>query len=179
MRKLQLTILGIAAALAASAQTGKEATEPKPTAPVVSRLGESAQLPVISKVIRSAPRTAAASERAAADPTLTSFEVVKTFTVAAGQTVGMKSNSDWTGGSEVSISINCASVANIRVYALWTVPIADFFTGTDIIAADKFAFTNQGGGIVPVHGTQLQVQVRNTGTADVSCDQLVVYGTVR
>jgi hypothetical protein len=180
MRTLQISIVGIAAAIALVAQTKTEApAEPKPTAEIVKKNDGPALQMTAGRSVRQNPVTAAASPgRAAADPSLTNYELAKTFTVAAGQTVRVQSNSDWTGGNEVAISLNCASVANLRVYALWSVPNADFYSGTDILPGANFAFTNQGGGVVPVHGTQLMVQVRNTGTTDVSCDQIIIFGVV-
>jgi hypothetical protein len=181
MRKLFLTI-GIGAGMTLAAQTKPEApAEPKPTMTMVAKdstEGTTIQMKA-SKAVRREPTAAAAGARSAADPSLTNYEVAKSFTVAAGQTVKVQSGSDWTGGSEVAVGLNCAAVANLRVYALWSVAEADFYTATDTLLGSNFAFTNQGGGVVPVHGTILQLQVRNTGTTDVSCDQILVFGVVR
>ena len=180
MRTFRLAIIGTCVCMALAAQTRTDATaETKPTAEIVTRDGSTALRMTRSKVIRQATTAAAPSQRSASDPSLTNYEVGKSFTVAAGQTVRVQSISDWTGGTDVAISLNCAVVTNLRVYALWSLPGADLYSGTDILAGTNFAFTNQGGGLVPVHGTDLMIQVRNTGTTDVVCDQIMVYGVLR
>src|SRR5436190_1690450 len=141
MRTLQITIIGITATLALAAQVKSEATaEAKPTATIVSKDEPGTLRMTVGKAVRRAPSTAAATERSAADPSLTNYEVGKNIAVAAGQTVRVQSVSDWTGGTDVAISLNCAAVANIRVYALWSLPNADFYAGTDILLGSNFAF---------------------------------------
>jgi hypothetical protein len=67
---------------------------------------------------------------------------------------------------------------NVAITMWWGSPNAIYLTMTDVIVGSNFVLKNMGGSAVPVYGSQIQIQVVNTGSTPVSCDQVTTYAVV-
>jgi hypothetical protein len=125
-------------------------------------------------------------ERRSASPRATDtsriiFEVFKDFNVPPGQSTGFDAVSDYAGAEKASVAIQCPSstdLRNIQMQFLWTMEPAEFYAGTDFANGVGLAFTNMGGVVISVFGSSLHVEVKNSGTVPVSCNQLTIYAVV-
>jgi hypothetical protein len=122
------------------------------------------------------PRTATTNTNS-----LMLFQAWGSFTLAPGSSLTLTSIYDYTGADTFAVAIECPSGNNLQNVALtvwWGNSLATYLTLTDVILGSDFVLPYMGGGTVPVYGSQVLVQVVNTGTAPVSCDQVTGYAVV-
>jgi hypothetical protein len=122
-----------------------------------------------------------ARDLASSNPSFTVSDTWTSITVAAGASYKLTSTNDYTGSEQVSIAIECptaVSLQNVGITVWWGIPIAPFLTLTDVVAGSGFLLKNMGGGSVSVYGNQIMLQVVNTGTTAISCDQVTTYAVV-
>jgi hypothetical protein len=112
---------------------------------------------------------------------LTLFEASGSFTIAPNSFYRFNSTADYTGADTVAVAVECptgTSLKNILITTSWGNSLATFLTLTDAIVGSDFVLSNMGGGVVSVFGSELMVQIVNTGTTPVSCDQMTTYAVV-
>jgi hypothetical protein len=128
-------------------------------------------------------RTRAAVQSASQTAPAVNMEVLaKDFSVNAGASASFTANSDFSGSGAVSIAISAPTsqdLGAVRLLVWWAIPGVDFYVLQDVIVGTNFYFSNQGGGIVPVYGNQLQVQVMNDGSSPITFHQLTAYSVIR
>jgi hypothetical protein len=128
-------------------------------------------------------RTRAAAQGASQTAPAVNMEVLaKDFSVNAGASASFTANSDFSGSQAVSIAISAPSsqdLGAVRLLVWWAIPGVDFYVLQDVIVGTNFYFSNQGGGIVPAYGNQLQVQVMNDGASPITFHQLTAYSVIR
>ena len=170
-----LSALAVSGCLvAADDQTGAVKPE-KEAAPTIERPRIQFQRAVRPLVNAARPRTT--------DSAATSYEAFGNFAVQAGQNLNLASTTDWTGATQVAIAVHCpsaTSLQNVQILPYWGVnlDVAQVLTAADVILGKNLAFTNAGGSVVNAYGSQLVVQIRNTGTTAITCDQITFYGFV-
>jgi hypothetical protein len=101
-------------------------------------------------------------------------------TVAPGPYHLLTTTQDYTGAETLRVAIECPSSVNLKPVGIgvwWAVPNSNF-TATDAILASGFLLQNMGGAVTQVYGNQLQLQVINTGSSPISCDQVTAYAVV-
>jgi hypothetical protein len=115
------------------------------------------------------------------NPSLSAYNVFQNLVIPPGQNLLLTSQQDWAGADHASVAIECpasTSLQKVGIVMTWTIPIANFYTITDVISGSNFLLQNQGGAVVPTYGNMLQIIVVNTGPATVACDQLTAYAIV-
>jgi hypothetical protein len=130
---------------------------------------------------KQAARAASPKTTATTSPTLAVTDTWTSFTVAPGTYYSLTSKSDYSGTDHISIAIECPagnSLQNVSITVWWANAIAPYFAQTDAILGSNFSLTNMGGAVVPVYGPTLLLEVVNSGTTAVSCDQVTTYGVV-
>ena len=114
-------------------------------------------------------------------PSLTLFQAWGNFTVAPGTAFKLLSTYDYTGADTLAVAIECPvgnNLQNVGITVWWGNSLATNITLTDVILGSDFVLSYMGGGTVPVYGSQLLMEVVNTGTTAVSCDQVTGYAVV-
>jgi hypothetical protein len=179
MRIPQMSLIGLIAAVTVMAQS--EAPPPpehnaRNSKPVIIET-----MPQTAAAQISAPvRREATTKRSATDGSLSTFQVWWGLTIAAGQTLNLPSDQDWTGVNTIAVAVDCTgSAKNAQIFVWWGMNIANYLTATDAILGSNFTFANMGGAMVPAYGSILRLQFKNTGTTDLSCDQVTAYGVNR
>ena len=125
-------------------------------------------------------------ERKSASPRTTDtsrilFEIFKDFSVPPGQSTGFDAVSDYTGAEKASVAIQCPTstdLRNVQLQFFWMMEPAEFYAGTEFVNGLGLAFTNMGGAVISVFGSSLHVEVKNSGTVPVSCNQLTIYAVI-
>lgn len=152
----------------------------------VSRETREAALAKRLKTPLSVGRIANASAAAEGVGTSNSYATYETFTnitVAPGGVLKLTSSQEWSGASHASIAIHCptsTSLENFGIVPQWATPDANFYTNADVLLGSSFIKPyNQGGFVVSVYGSVMQTSLVNIGTANVTCDQVTVYASVR
>ncbi len=169
----KLTLIGIFAicSLMAEEQNGSERTA---ALPLIVKDGNAQRPSKTMKLKR---------EDVSNITSLSNFEIFTGLTIQPGQTLNLFGILDWTGADTASIAIACptsTSLQNTQVLVYWQMPaFTNTYTATSGLLGSNLLFTNMGGGVVPVFGNFFGLQVKNTGSAVVACDQLTVYGVVR
>jgi hypothetical protein len=137
-------------------------------------------LPV--EATKQTPRPARAKDSLpSTNPSFSVTETWSSFTVQPGTPYKLSSATDYTGADHIAVAIECptgSSPQSVVITVWWGNPNAIWLTLTDVILGNGFPLKNMGGGTVPAYGPQLQLQVVNTGTAPVSCDQVTTYAVV-
>jgi len=173
MRIAQLTLLGVLAAPLLSAQA------------FTSPVREPIEQPTFKEGAAQRPTKTFKMKRedAVGVSSLSVVEIFTGLTIAPGQTLNLFGNLDWTGAETASLAIACPTatpLTNIQVFVYWQMPaFTNTYVATSSLAASNFAFKNMGGSVVPVFGNYFGLQLRNSGTTTVNCDQLTMYGVVR
>jgi len=159
--------------------------EDQKTKPAIEN--EATQKEAVLKIVREIiPQSAKSSNLKPRDtntnlPSLTNVESWTGITVAAGQSLMLTSQSDWTGASSVAIAIECpssVSLKNAGIAVWWGISLAPNPTLTDVLVGSSFFVPNMGGAVTSAFGNKLQLQLVNTGTVSISCDQVTAYGVV-
>ncbi len=127
-----------------------------------------------------AQKPAAKTERRQAVGTPIGEVLAKDFTLGARSRKVFDAAVDYAGAERLAVAVE-APVGNsigsdkFRILVWWSLPGADWYVLQDAIAGADFYFDNQGGAVVPVYGSQLRIELRNDGDADLSFHQLTVY----
>jgi hypothetical protein len=106
------------------------------------------------------------------------WEVYKNLTIAPGQFVTIESAVDFTGSDRAAVSYvnpNGDDLGGLGIEASWAVSGSDFWASTDKDSGGNFAFTNSGGSLFPVFGTDLRLVITNGGKSTVSIQQVTIY----
>jgi hypothetical protein len=122
------------------------------------------------------PRTAAATS-----PSSAITDTWLTFTVQPGAVYKLTTTTDYTGADHISVAIECPvgnSLQPVSIAVFWANSVVPYFVQTDNILGSNFPLTNMGGAVVPVYGPTLLLEIVNSGTAAISCDQVTAYATV-
>jgi len=125
------------------------------------------------------------SDRRAATSANVIAEVLgKGFSVGAKQTRSFDSASDFSGATSVSIAVEAPGSMdigneNFRMIVWWSMPELDWFTSQDVVSGKEFYFSNQGGAVIPVYGSELRIEIRNDSENDLTINQLTVYAVSR
>lgn len=104
----------------------------------------------------------------------------KDFTLGARSKKIFDAEVDYAGAERLALAVE-APVGNslgsdkFKMLVWWSLPGADWYVLQDAIAGSEFYFDNQGGAVVPVYGSQLRIELRNDGDADLSFHQLTAY----
>ena len=110
------------------------------------------------------------------------WEVYKNLTIAAGQYVTIQSAIDFTGSDRVAVSYvnpNGQDLTGLGIEASWAVSGSDFWASTDRDSGGNFAFSNSGGSIFPVFGSQLRLLIVNNSGATITIQQVMLYARSR
>jgi hypothetical protein len=135
----------------------------------------------VRKDVRARTRTAVQGASQTA-PAVNMEVLAKDFSVNAGGSASFTANSDFSGSDAVSIAISAPTsqdLGAVRLLVWWAIPGVDFYVLQDVIVGTNFYFSNQGGGMVPVYGNQLQIQVMNDGAGPITFHQLTAYSVIR
>lgn len=166
IRMSRMIFAGLVLTCSLAAQEKREAATPKEPAGPMSQSKR-------SEIKRATPKDANT-------PSLSAFDAFTNIVLPAGQVTNFTSAIDWTGADHVSIAIECppsTSLQKVQILVTWAMPLAPFYTTTDVILGSNLLFANMGGAIVPAYGNQLQIVILNSGST-VACDQLTVYAVV-
>ncbi len=88
---------------------------------------------------------------------------------------------DYTGASQVSLSIGCSSntdLANTVIIVVWSSGVMNSPVAGTVIPGSTLPLANGGGVVVPAFGTQLELAIYNNGATPISCPQLATYAVV-
>lgn len=134
-----------------------------------------AALPLLGDVSESGPKGFRA---ATAEPK--NYELHKDVVVEAGKSVVLDSEIDYSTLDAVAVSLRTvadspADVTDLVVQAAWSVPEADQYNVAESKSGKTFLFTNTGGVVFLVYGSQMRLILRNTGEHTVKLHQVIVF----
>jgi hypothetical protein len=104
--------------------------------------------------------------------------VAKNLTIGANACQDITVDADFSGAQQIALAIQSANGADLsatRIVTYFGVPGADWMAVGGEIKASDFPFYNGGGGMVPVFGPALLLQVCNDGASAVAFSQMTYY----
>jgi hypothetical protein len=110
------------------------------------------------------------------------WEVYRNLTIAPGQYILIESAIDFTGSDRAAVSYvnpNGVDLTGLGIEVSWAVSGSDFWATTDRDNGGNFAFTNSGGSLFPVFGTDLRLLIANNGRTAVTIQQVMIYARSR
>lgn len=122
-----------------------------------------------------------------ADTTATtpaSSEVFPHVVIAAGKNVMIQSSLDYSSSSTVAVAVLCSTCTatatslgtlGLILEARWQPLSAEFDTATDMKSASTFSYWDAGGAVFNVYAEQFNLELRNTGTATITLDQVTIF----
>jgi hypothetical protein len=125
---------------------------------------------------------ARASRKAVDAPAIS--EVFGMVIVPAGKTVSLDSAMDYSSVNTVAVSVLCiicssalTSLGNsgLVLQARWTVPDAESYATTENMPATAFPYTDSGGAVFNVYGTQFRLTLQNKGTQTIAIQQITMF----
>ncbi len=127
-----------------------------------------------------AQKRARKTERRQAVGTPIGEVLAKDFTLGARSRKVFDAEVDYAGAERLAVAVeapagNSIGTEKFRILVWWSLPGADWYVLQDAIDGTEFYFDNQGGAVVPVYGSELRIELRNDGDADLSFHQLTVY----
>lgn len=126
---------------------------------------------------KSTPGTTAAKP-SAASLSYSTWEVYKFFNIGPGQAVNLDSGIDFYASDLVSVTIRAASgsvdLTDLEVLAYWSFPDADYWSVAETSHGLDFPFTNVGGAVFNVYGSQFRLRLVNNGTSTLSLAQVTI-----
>ena len=126
-------------------------------------------------------RSASPKTTATTSPSSAISDTWLNFTVPPGTFYKLTSTTDYTGADHISVAIECPSGNSLQTVSItvwWANSVVPYFAQTDTILGSNFPLTNMGGAVVPVYGSTLLLEIVDTCTAAVSCDQVTTYAAV-
>lgn len=167
MRLFAFTLTGLAVLVVGlSAEETKEAAEPR------------------LKIEKPAPQRGQSARRIGHDvnlPSLTNLESLTNFTVPPSGHMVFTGVLDYTGADQAHIAIECPppnSLTNVALVVYWGNPQVSYLTATTVILGSNLLYKNMGGATVAAYGTALSIDIQNSGSTPVACDQMTVYAVV-
>lgn len=106
--------------------------------------------------------------------------LAKDFTLGARSKRVFDAEVDYAGAERLAVAVeaptgNSLGSDKFKILVWWSLPGADWYALQDAIDGSEFYFDNQGGAVVPVYGSQLRIELRNDGDANLSFHQLTAY----
>ncbi|HWQ53118.1 MAG TPA: hypothetical protein VN442_05500 [Bryobacteraceae bacterium] len=153
--------------------------------PAALSAAEKPRKPAAQSSMRAAKKSIRRSSEGTVTAGTTVTEVLaKSFAVDAGGSRSFDSAGDYSGAQFVSIAIEAPTDVNIgtenfRVIVWWAVPDAEWYTAQDVFSGTTFYFSNQGGMVLPVYGSELRIEIRNDGDQAVSINQVTLYAVTK
>jgi cytoskeletal protein RodZ len=114
----------------------------------------------------------------------TSSEVFSNIVIAAGQTNTINSTLDYSAASTVAVTVECTicttaatslTASGLVLQAGWTVPGAVSYVVAETKPATAFSYTDAGGALFNVYGTQFRLMLQNKGTQNIAIQQVTLF----
>jgi hypothetical protein len=111
-------------------------------------------------------------------------EVFENVVIAAGKTVSLYSELDYSSAGTVAVTVSCiicstaaTSLGNsgLVLQARWTVPDAQSFVTAESKSATAFTYSDSGGAIFNVYGPQFRLALQNKGTQTIGLQQVTIF----
>jgi hypothetical protein len=106
------------------------------------------------------------------------YEVFKSVTIAAKQTLSLDSSIDYSATDRVAVTYRSPSggdLTNLDIYAYWSIPIADSYSVAETDNGSNFPFLNAGGEVFTVYGNQFRLVLYNAGSTAITLSQVTLY----
>lgn len=111
-------------------------------------------------------------------------EVYVNVVIPAGKTVSFDSTLDYSAAGTVAVTVLC-NICTTAVTALgnsglvlqarWTVPDAASYATAENKAASAFPYSDSGGALFNVYGTQFRLALQNKGTQTIALQQVTIF----
>jgi hypothetical protein len=119
---------------------------------------------------------------AAPSPKLSSssWDVWYNLVIAPGEVFILDSKLDFSQSDTVRVTVRSANsdMPSLRLSAFWTVPEAQMFGNSEVVTGDHFFYTNSGGAVFNVYGTQFRLELANTGSSAMTLTQVTIFAHV-
>lgn len=104
------------------------------------------------------------------------FEWWVTVAIPAGGVVSLDSAINYASSDTVRVTFRSAAsdLGNLVAVATWSVPEIDHFNIQDVSLGNKYFFSNSGGGVFSVSGTQFRLILINNGTDVINLNSVLV-----
>lgn len=128
--------------------------------------------------------TPVAKTNGAAAASAGSSEIYVNVVIPAGKTVSFDSTLDYSSASTVAVTVLC-NICTTAVTALgnsglvlqarWTVPDAASYGTAENKAASAFPYSDSGGALFNVYGTQFRLALQNKGNQTIALQQVTIF----
>jgi hypothetical protein len=117
-----------------------------------------------------------------AEGTAGNSEIVRNLVIAAGKSVSLDSEMDFSAAGSVAVTLRCTtcdSAANsmnkLVLQAFWSVPDAELYTVAESKAGSAFLYWDSGGAIFQVYGARFRLTIQNKGEQGMLVQQVVIF----
>jgi hypothetical protein len=106
------------------------------------------------------------------------YDVLKSITIAPGQSWQYDSTINFAGADRVAVTYRAPSsvdLSKMYSYAFWAVPEADWLVAPEVGGGANLLYTNTGGEFFNVYGSQFRLVLENRGNSTITLTQVLVY----